>query len=172
MTIRPQRISNRFWIFLGIVAILGIVFISNRNQSLQLQSKIYASLPDSVERDQLVTLPLMIDTKNATINAAEINLSFNPKQVEVVSVTKENSLFQIWIEGEPKFSNTDGTLSLAGGIPTPGFKGQGQVGSVTIKPKQKGLISFRYVQPTRLLLNDGSGTSVPVTLQPINIYVQ
>jgi hypothetical protein len=116
-------------------------------------------------------LPLTIDTAGATINAAEIYLKFNPDQVEVLSVNKEKSIFSFWVTDQPTFSNEKGEITFAGGLPTPGFSGSGQVGSVKIKPKKTGDISFVFEDKTRALKNDGLGTQINLHLSPITIEV-
>jgi len=119
-----------------------------------------------------VVIPITIDTKDATINAAEVYLKFNNQELKVISVSKENSFFKLWITDEPKFSNEKAEISFAGGLPTPGFKGKGVIGSVTVTPLKKGLLYIEYDSKTRVLLNDGVGTAVSLRLEPIKIKVQ
>ncbi len=121
---------------------------------------------------QEVTIPVVISTNNETINAAEIYLTFDPAKVEVKSVSKDGSLFQIWITDEPKFSNQLGTISFAGGLPTPGFKGRGRVGTVSLVAKHSGLAVLTFDKKTRILKNDGLGTAIPLKLDPIIIQAK
>jgi hypothetical protein len=123
----------------------------------------------TVQVNEKVTIPIFIDTAGATINAAEMYLTFNPNELRVDSISKEPSFFVLWIKDQPAFSNETGTISFAGGLPTPGFSGKGQVGSVTIIAKKHGTIKLTFDPKTRILLNDGIGTVVPLRLLPITL---
>lgn len=122
--------------------------------------------------NQKVTIPIVLDTKEETINAAEVYLAFHPEEIRVGSVSRDNSFFRLWITNEPKFSNEDGQISFAGGLPSPGFKGKGVIGLITITPLKKGTFNINYDSKTRVLLNDGKGTKLSVRLNPIKIKVQ
>ena len=121
------------------------------------------------EKNHQLTVPIVIDTAGQTMNAAEVQLAFDPKLVEVVRVGKERSLFKIWIEGHPKFSNISGTISFAGGVMSPGFSGKAQIGTVTLRSKQALRTELRFAAGTQILLNDGKGTAVPLELKPIQL---
>ncbi len=118
-----------------------------------------------------VRVPIIIDTANQTMNAAEIHLTFDPRQVEVVGVGKEKSLIKLWITDQPSFSNAAGTISFAGGVMNPGFKGKGQVGTVTLRSKDPLSTELRFANGTQILLNDGKGTAVPLELAPIKVTI-
>ena len=121
---------------------------------------------------ETVTLPIFIDTAGQTINAAEVYLEFDPAKFEVTSISKDGSFFTIWIKDEPAYSNDDGKISFAGGLPYPGFKGRGQVGTVTIKPKVAPLSTqLVFTTRTQVLLNDGLGTKVPLRMAAIPVEV-
>ena len=121
---------------------------------------------------QEVTAPIYIDTHGAVINAAEVHLEFDPQALQVKSVSKEGSFFTLWITDYPKFSNDNGTISFTGGLPTPGFKGKGKVGSFTFVINKSGLTPLTFLSTTRVLLNDGHGTALPLKLSPIKIQGQ
>src|SRR5690606_23697556 len=58
------------------------------------------------------------------INAAEAVLSFPSDKLEVKSVSTASSRFTLWALG-PTYSNGSGTITFAGGLPSPGFTGNG-----------------------------------------------
>ncbi len=121
-----------------------------------------------VQSNQSVTLPIEIDTAGKTINAAEVYLDVDPSLAKITSVSKTGSFFQIWVS-DPAFDAKKGTISMAGGLPTPGFKGKGQIGTVTLIPLKQGIITVNLDNKTRALQNDGMGTSVPLSLSPMRI---
>lgn len=117
------------------------------------------------------SIDVNLETGPKAINAAEVNLKFDPGMIEVVSVDREGSFFQIWIEGQPTFSK-DGTISFAGGLPTPGFKGEGKIGTIKAKALNPGTTSIKFEDKSRMLLDDGEGTEVKLMLEPIEINVR
>lgn len=159
-------------IIFPIVIIFSIIFISitiwQKNNS---QSKILLELKGSHAVSDTAEIDVSIDTKNFTINAAEAYLNFDPKYLEVLSVNTTGSVFKIWIEGEPKFSNSDGTISFAGGLPTPGFKGVDKMGTIKVKFIKKGKTEISFTDKSRMLLNDGEGTEIPLKMEPIQIKI-
>lgn len=114
-------------------------------------------------------VPIEIDTGGLTINAAEVNLRFDNALVEVVRVSKEQSFFTLWIDDQPQFSNEAGTISFAGGVFSPGFKGKAQVGAVILRSKRPLTTTLAFASGTQVLLNDGKGTAVPLELSPITV---
>lgn len=125
-----------------------------------------------VARGQTVKVPIFINTAGQNINAAEVYMTFDPSQFEVVSVDKDGSFFQLWIKDQPAFSNQRGEASFAGGLPYPGFTGRGQVGTVTIRPKLSQLnTQFSFTSRTQVLLNDGKGTKIPLKTPTIPVEV-
>jgi hypothetical protein len=67
------------------------------------------------------TISVALNTDGKSVNAADGKLTFNPKELQVVSVSRASSIFNLWTE-EPSFSNTQGTIAFGGGSPT-GYKG-------------------------------------------------
>lgn len=152
-----------------LVIIAGIVFFAFYKINLAKKASIKAELPPNIKVGETIGVPIFIDTKDETINAAEIYLEFNPEEIEIISVSKDESFFELWITDEPKFSNEKGEISFAGGLPTPGLQGKGQVGSIEAKPLKKGTIMLTFDSKTRILRNDGLGTTIEFLNDPIVI---
>ncbi len=104
------------------------------------------------------TVSVLLNTDGAAVNAADGQLSFNPRELQVVNVTRSSSIFNLWTE-EPTFSNSAGTISFGGGSPT-GYKGSsGNIISVVFKALGAGTpkVSFKGGS---VLAADGLGTNV------------
>ena len=107
----------------------------------------------------ILTVNILVNTENATINNAEATLNFPSGLLEVVSFSKSGSIFSLWVE-EPTFSNGAGTLSFNGGLPTPGFNGAtGKVLSAIFRVKKAGSASLVF-SSAAVRANDGYGTNV------------
>ncbi|MDP3244612.1 MAG: cohesin domain-containing protein, partial [bacterium] len=105
------------------------------------------------------TVNVLVNTENADINNAEATVNFPSGLLEVISISKSGSIFSLWVE-EPAFSNSTGTLSLNGGLPTPGFKGaSGKVIGAVFRVKKAGSASLVF-SSAAVRANDGYGTNV------------
>ncbi len=117
--------------------------------------------------NQVVEIPIFIDSQATTINAAELYLRFDPAKLHIESINTDGSFFTLWITDHPKFSNTDGTIALAGGLPNPGHTGTGLVATVQAKIIKRGDVFLTFDETSRVLLNDGKGTKQPFTMPRI-----
>src|SRR3989344_3321439 len=105
------------------------------------------------------TVNVLVNTENADINNAETTVNFPSGLLEIISISKSGSIFSLWVD-EPTFSNSVGTLSFNGGLPTPGFKGTvGKIISATFRVKRAGSASLVF-SSAAVRANDGYGTDV------------
>ena len=103
------------------------------------------------------TARVVVNTSGDPINAADGTLSFNPKEITVVGVSK-GSIFTLWT-AEPSYSNANGTITFSGGSPT-GYTGSnGTVISVTFKVNSAGSPRVNFSDGS-VLAADGKGTNV------------
>jgi len=101
---------------------------------------------------------VVVNSAGKPINAAEGVLSFNPSELSVVSVSRASSIFTLWV-AEPAYSNSGGTISFSGGVPS-GYTGAaGTVMSITFKAKGSGAAKVNFTSGS-VLANDGMGTNV------------
>jgi Cohesin domain len=107
----------------------------------------------------IVTIRVLVNSASEAINAADGTLSFPTDFLKVLSLDTSNSIFPLWIQA-PSFSNTQGTITFDGGIPSPGFAGAaGTILSVTFQAKKAGTATLA-LNNASVLANDGSGTDV------------
>jgi hypothetical protein len=99
-----------------------------------------------------------VNSSGQSVNAAEGTLKFNPNELSVVSANRNGSIFNLWVT-EPTFSNSAGTISFSGGLPT-GYTGSaGTIMNVTFKAKGSGPVKVNFSSGS-VLANDGRGTNV------------
>ncbi len=104
------------------------------------------------------TTQVIINTQGKPVNAADGQLTFNPKELSVVSVSRSSSIFNLWTE-EPAFSNGAGTISFGGGSPN-GYTGaSGNVISITWRALVSGNPKVTF-KGGSVLAADGMGTNV------------
>ncbi len=104
------------------------------------------------------TVKVVVNSQGKPINAAEGTLTFNPSELSVVSAGRTGSIFNLWV-GEPSFSNSAGTVSFSGGLPS-GYTGSsGNIMTVTFRAKGSGAAKVN-ISNGSVLANDGQGTNV------------
>lgn len=105
------------------------------------------------------TTRIVLNSGSNDINAAESVLKFDPKYIKVEKITKDKSIFQLWTT-EPKFSNTDGTITFGGGSPSKFKDSAGVILNLTIKPLQTGTTSIEVSSLSLILKADGEGMNI------------
>ncbi len=113
----------------------------------------------TVSAGDSVILYVNVNSEGISINNAGATIKFPNDLFDIVSVSKSGSIFSLWVE-EPSFSNSAGTITFDGGLPTPGFNGVfGSVISITAKAKKAGQAEFTF-SDAAVRANDGLGTDV------------
>ena len=85
-------------------------------------------------------------------------LSFDPTMLSVQSVSKDNSVFNLWTSN-PSFSNTAGTVDYSGGSNNAYTGSAGDVVDVTFQALSAGSTSIKFSSAS-VLAADGQGTNV------------
>jgi hypothetical protein len=116
------------------------------------------------------TATVMVNSAGQSINAADATLSFNPSELSVVSVDRSSSIFSLWVT-EPTFSNSAGTISFSGGLPS-GYAGSnGTVVRVTFRVLGSGSSRVTFSNGS-VLANDGRGTNVLTSMNGGSYTIQ
>ncbi len=124
----------------------------------------------TVNVGQTVSMSVIIASSDQAANAVSGNLSFPANKLQVVSVSKANSILSLWVE-EPSFSNSAGTVTFQGVVPNPGFQsGRGTVLTVVFKAIAAGPANVSFSQAS-VLANDGSGSDILSDFQGASINV-
>jgi hypothetical protein len=141
-------------------ALVASVFISLLAPSLALAATLSLSPSvSSVAAGDIITLTAVVNAQGVAVNNSEAVVQFPTDLLQVVSVSKGASVFNIWVE-EPTFSNVAGRVSFNGGITNPGYSGSaGQVVSVTFRARRAGTASV-LISDATVRANDGLGTNV------------
>lgn len=115
------------------------------------------------------TVNVKVDTAGNSINAGEGTIGFDKDTLEVVSLSRNGSLFSLW-PVEPSFSNTDGIISFGGGTPT-GYSGPGgNLLAITFKAKRAGAAQVRFTSGA-VLANDSKGSNILQSLGMANYTI-
>lgn len=165
--------NHKLAVVLFFVAVFGF---SNRlfaasNDSTYIGASLYISpLQEDPRSGTNFTLTIKTDSLSQPINAVNGRLIFNPDKLEIINVSKIGSIFNIWLE-EPNFTNLEGKLSFQGGVPRPGFLGNGgTVLHIIFKAKTPGIASIVW-EKAEILAHDGKGTNILTNLQNYNFAI-
>lgn len=108
--------------------------------------------------DSTFSIAVKINSGVAPINAAEATLTFNPEEINVVSLSKAGSIFSLWTT-EPIFSNTAGTIEWAGGTPVNFTGTAGTIIIIDLKAIKSATASVNFISGA-VLAADGKGTDI------------
>ena len=121
--------------------------------------------------DSTITEAVLVSSTDQAMNAISGTISFPANLLQVVSVSKANSVLSLWVQ-DPVFSNTDGTISFSGVVPNPGYTGsRGQVFSVQFRGKRAGTAAVLFSPSPQVLANDGNGTDILTSTNAATITI-
>ena len=93
------------------------------------------------------------------INAVQVDIGYDPQQLEVIELSTENSFATVFIQKE--INNDIGFARLTGGLPNPGYQFEsGLYGTVYFKGKEPGFATVDFLPTSVVLANDSKGTNV------------
>jgi len=113
----------------------------------------------SVDTDSFV-VEVRLDTEGESVNALEWSVVYPAQEVGISDIFDGGSLFSLWPQ-RPEAK--DGRIDFVAGAPG-GFKGDGKLFSIILKPKSRGeavfsgKIALGWDTSSKILLNDGLGT--------------
>ena len=102
---------------------------------------------------------VMISKNQDNINAVSSEISFPADLLQVVSISKTDSIFNVWPK-EPSFSNQKGLVSIEGVSVSSGFSASsGKIVTINFKALKSGPATISF-KSGAILVNDGKGTNV------------
>ncbi len=165
--------SNRFvGYIIKLVVVVSLIF--NQYQPTQVRaagaSLYFTPSVGTYVLDDKFTIAVKAFVGGTNINAAEGLISFDKNFLEVVSISDTGSIFSLW-PIQPSFSNSQGTVSFAGGVQAPGYSGQqGKVLNITFKAKAVGIGLVRFSSGA-ILSNDGKASNILESMGSANFTI-
>ncbi len=134
----------------------------------QSPSVFFNNLPKQVSEGSRVSVDIRIQSSTQSINAISGVLAFPSNLVNVLSISKDASIIDIWTR-EPKVTRNG--ISFEGVVLNPGFKGaSGLVFRVNFEAKNTGTVFLNFTEGA-ILANDGLGTNVLAKLGATNFRI-
>lgn len=143
-----------------ICTILFLLFVPFFNLSADDGGELFLSpTAGNYHVGQIFDVDIFVSSENRAVNAAEAVILFPSDHLEVVSISKQNSIFEFWAE-EPVFANKSGIISFAGGLPSPGYAGKnGKILRIMFRAKTASVAEVKFKSGS-VLANDGAGTNL------------
>ena len=118
----------------------------------------------NIAMDETFLAEVQLNSENKVINAVRATIVYPSDILEVVGVSQGESFLTLWAQ-EPTIDSSAGVISLAGGMPNGSLVINGKVLTITFRAKAAGgaEIGFDKINSS-VHLNDGLGTSAPLTL--------
>lgn len=143
-------------IFFSFVFALALFCLPKISQAATIY---FSPAAGSFKTGDLINVSVKVNTQEQAINNVDGTIYFPTDTLEVMSVSKSGSIFSLWVE-EPSFSNSAGSISFNGGVPTPGFTGSsGKVVGIVFRAKKSGTASVSFASAS-IRANDGFGTNI------------
>src|SRR3989344_1910039 len=150
------------------LSILGLFFVLPNSALAATLGFSPSTLSRAVENTFSVSV--YVSSTDQAINAVSGVVSFPPGMLEVVGISKTNSIMSCWVQ-EPSFSNANGTVNFEGIAFNPGFTGsRGTVLSITFRAKNSRQAPVSFSSGT-VLANDGIGTNTLMSMESANFSI-
>lgn len=147
---------QKIYFNLGLIVTFLIVFSAN---SVQAASLFFSPSSGSFVQGGNIVVNINVSSTDQAMNAASGTIIFPQDKLEVISLSKSGSIFNLWAQ-EPVFSNTYGTVNFEGIVLNPGFTGSlGRILTITFASKSSGLAVLNFTSGS-VLANDGNGTNI------------
>ncbi|MDO8601288.1 MAG: cohesin domain-containing protein [bacterium] len=155
----PRKKFNNFHILLSFSFFL-LVFTFIPQKTFAQSAYFYlAPVAGNYNVGKNFSVNAMLGTKGVPANAAQAVISFPSEKIEVQSISKNNSIFTLWIQ-EPNWSNSKGEIYFGGGLPSPGYSGSsGKIITILFKAKAKGEAKVGFGKEI-IAANDPWGTNI------------
>ncbi len=156
------KANKKIWfsVSLGLLFSLGLAMSVFAGDSASL----YLSPPSGTYAvDTTFSVKIKVNSGGEAINAAEGTLIFNSDELQVVSLSKNGSIFSLWTTA-PTFSNSTGEIVLGGGTPSAFTGTSGTIITITFKAKSVGLSNVNFSSGS-VLAADGKGTNILGNMQ-------
>ncbi len=141
-------------LFLTVCLLLSVaLFVKAQSASFLLSPS-----SGSFSQGEYFSINLKLETDNTSINAAHAVVYFPKEKIELVGISKDKSIFTLWAE-EPQLTGDLSEVNLLGGVPHPGFIGNGNIITLNFQAKTAGLVQIS-LEEGKILANDGQGTDV------------
>lgn len=105
--------------------------------------------PPSANVNREFNVKIKLESKGNFVNTVIANLNYPPDKLEFKGIDLKDSFLKIWFDKRAE----NGKVLLTGALPSPGFRGQGEVASITFKAKETGRAKIGFDRLSKVYEN-------------------
>lgn len=145
---------------LQVVFALSLWLFGTLLLSEQAQASTFSMTPDNgtYSVGSTFDVSVILNTQGQSVNAVQMQLSFPPDKLQLVSPQVGNSIIEIYTT-PPRYDNQVGTVDIIGGMPNGVSTSSGLIAKLTFRVRSLGTANLRFTGESQALLNDGRGTN-------------
>lgn len=139
--------------------LFGVMSLTLGGQVITSGASLFVMPPRSSHAvGNVFSVDVRLDTKDPA-NVVSLTIVYPPDALEVLDVSRQNSLLTLWIE-EPEYKASPGIIHFSGGVHRrPGFTGEGTLATVLFRSKKTGEARVD-ITDAQVLLGNGKGTDM------------
>lgn len=108
---------------------------------------------------KVFSIDVLLSTKKDPINVTGVTIAYDPAQLEIIEVSKNDSIVNLWIE-EPEYTDIPGIMHFSGGITSRnGFIGEGKLATILFRSRKEGEARVN-ITSANVFAHDGVGTDI------------
>ncbi len=124
-----------------------------------------------VQTGDILTAEIQLNSGGQNVNAVEVVLQYAPQQLQVVSVTRQQSVLTLWPE-VPRWDAQLGEVHMTGGRPGGFYAVNASLATVYFRALTSGPVQLGFdLDQTAAYLHDGKGTRLPLESSETEIQV-
>ncbi|MDO8499231.1 MAG: cohesin domain-containing protein [bacterium] len=158
---KPKIVNNLARMILQTLLFFGaVIFLFGKSFSVQAATLLLTPTNGNFSVGNNFSVSVVVST-NQAMNAAQGTITFPADKLEVVGISKNNSMFSLWVQ-EPFFSNVGpkGNVGFEGIKLNPGFTGNnGRIFDITFRVKSAGVAEVSFSGGS-ILANDGKASNI------------
>ena len=147
--------------FLIEVALAAVIAVFGGISSAHAATLYFSPSTKTVSVGQTFIVTIVVSSADQSMNAASVDVVFPSDKLHVLSLSKTNSIMDLWVQN-PTFSDAPGggDVLAQGIVLTPGFTGaNGEVLNIVFQAIAQGTASVSFSSGS-VLANDGNGTNI------------
>ena len=164
---KTARLTRSAWRLFCVMFCVALAMLPQAASAATLYA---GSAYQSVYEGQTFVIDWYLDSQKENLNTVSLDLHFTPETLEVVQVEPGQSLLSLWVK-PPEFSNTDGQIHLAGGVPGGFISDRAPLFRTVFRGLSSGPAQITMDSSSAVLLNDGQGSQAPLQFQVLNFAV-
>jgi hypothetical protein len=129
-------------------------------------------LPNKRQYKTLEIFPLKVEISGVEtpINAVQIDLGFDPKKLQAIKISIDDSFANIFIDQQ--IDNEKGFVRITGGLSNPGFSDKdGTFATIYFQGQTPGPAQVAFLPSSLVMANDGRGSNILSSYETINYLI-